>query len=53
MNISELDNTFVGSELGDIGRLRQIASKFCPEEISQEVRQVIPNSVDTLDLSDI
>ena len=53
MNISELDNTFVGSELGDIGRLRQIASKFCPEEISQEVRQVIPDSVDTLDLSDI
>ena len=53
MNISELDNTFVGSELGDIGRLRQIASKFCHEEISQEVRQVIPDSVDTLDLSDI
>ncbi len=49
----EFDNTLVGTELGDIGRLRQIASKFCPEEIRQEVRPFIPEETDELNLEDL
>ncbi len=49
----EFDNTFAGSELGDIGRLRQIASKFCPEEIADKVRPLVPDEIDTLNLSDL
>ncbi len=50
---SELDNTLVGSELGDVGRLRQIAAKFCPEEIQQQTRQIVPDEVDALNFSDL
>ena len=50
---TEFDNTFVGTELGDIGRLRQIASKFCPDEIRQEVQPFIPPGTDELNFADI
>jgi cysteine desulfurase/selenocysteine lyase len=50
---SELDNTFVGTDLGDVGRLRQIASKYCPEEIRREVRPLVPDGVDELNLDDL
>lgn len=50
---SEFDNTLVGTELGDIGRLRQIASRFCPEEIRQEVAPWIPEGTDELNLADL
>ncbi len=53
MILSELDNTFTGTELGDIGRLRQIASKYCPEEIKQEVRPLIPDGTDELNLDEL
>lgn len=49
----DLDNTLVGTELGDIGRLRQIASKFCPEEVKQEVRPLLPDGVDELNLTEL
>lgn len=50
---SIFDNTLVGTELGDIGRLRQIASKFCPEEVKQEVRPFLPEETDELNLQDL
>jgi cysteine desulfurase/selenocysteine lyase len=53
MITSEFDNNLVGTELGDIGRLRQIASKFCTEEIKSEVRPMIPDGTDELNLSDL
>ncbi len=53
MVLSELDNTFVGSELGDVGRLRQIASRLCPEEIRKEVRPLVPDEIDSLNLTDL
>ncbi len=46
-------NTLVGTELGDVGRLRQIASRLCPDEIRKEVRPLIPDEVDALDLTDL
>ena len=39
--------------LGDIGRLRQIASRLCPDEIRKEVKPYIPDEVDQLNLEDI
>lgn len=53
MIATEFDNALLGTELGDIGRLRQIASKFCPEELKQEVRPLIPEGVDELNLKDL
>jgi cysteine desulfurase/selenocysteine lyase len=53
MNLSELDNFQPSDGLGDIGRLRQIASRFCPEEIRQEVRPLVPDGVDELNLTDL
>ncbi len=54
MVLSELDNTLpTASSLGDVGRLRQIASRLCPEEIRREVRPLIPDEVDALNLSDL
>jgi cysteine desulfurase/selenocysteine lyase len=50
---TEFDNTLMGTELGDIGRLRQIASNYCPEEIRKEVRPLIPDTVDTLNLDEL
>jgi hypothetical protein len=50
---TEFDNTLVGTELGDIGRLRQIASNYCPEEIRKEVRPLIPDGVDALNLDEL
>ncbi len=47
------NNTFVNSELGDVGRLRQIASRLCPEEIRQEVKPLIPDEIDSLNLDDL
>lgn len=47
------DDTFAGSELGDIGRLRQIASKFCPEEIRSEVQPLVPPGIDELNLTEL
>ncbi len=53
MILSDFDNTAVGTELGDIGRLRQIAAKFCPEEIREEVKPIVPDGIDELNLSDL
>lgn len=39
--------------IGDIGELRRIASKYCPEELRQESRKYVPDEVDKLDLSDL
>lgn len=50
---TEFDNTLVGTELGDIGRLRQIASRFCPEEIRQEVQPFVPAGTDELNLTEL
>jgi len=33
-------------ELSDLGRLREIAGKYCPGEIKQEVSQVLPDDID-------
>lgn len=46
----DFDNMLVGTELGDIGRLRQIAQKFCPEELKREVQPQIPEDFETLNL---
>lgn len=35
----------IGSEFSDIAALREIAGKFCPEEIRQESSQVIPDDI--------
>ncbi len=51
--MTSLDNTIVGTELGDVGRLRQIASKFCPEEIKKDVQPNIPDGFDELNLTDL
>jgi cysteine desulfurase/selenocysteine lyase len=53
MILSDFDNTAVGTELGDIGRLRQIASRFCPDKIRKEVRPLIPEEVDTVNFEDL
>lgn len=50
---SQSDNTLIGTELGDIGRLRQIAAKFCPEEIREEIKTLVPDGIDELNLSDL
>lgn len=46
----DFDNTLVGTELGDIGRLRQIAQKFCPEDLKSEVQPNVPEDFDVLNL---
>lgn len=48
---NSLENLYVGTDFGDIGHLRQIASKFCPDEIRQEVAPFVPNGIDDIDLS--
>lgn len=50
---SEFDFSPVDGGLGDIGRLRQIASRLCPEEIRQEVQPMVPPGVDELNLKDL
>lgn len=50
---TEFDNILVGTELGDIGRLRQIVSKFCPEEIKKETRSYVPDGTDELNLDEL
>lgn len=50
---TEFDNTLVGTELGDIGRLRQIASKFCPDDIKTEIREFVPQGTDELNLNEL
>ncbi len=37
----------------DIGQLRQIASRFCPEELQSVSRQVVPDEVDVLNLKEL
>ena len=37
----------------DIGQLRQIASRFCPEELKSVVRQVIPDEFDAINLKQL
>ena len=49
----DFDNTLVGTELGDIGRLRQIAQRFCPEELKREVQPNVPEDFDVLNLDGI
>lgn len=53
MLLTEIETPHVPDSLGDIGQLRQIASRFCPEEIRRETREIIPDEVDHLDLDDI
>ena len=38
---------------GSIGQLRQIASRFCPEELQTVARTVIPDEADALSLKDL
>lgn len=49
----ELDNPFTGGGWEDIGRLRQIASPLCPEEVKEEVREVFPDDAEALNLSQV
>lgn len=49
----ELNHTPIGTELGDVGRLRQIASRLCPEEIREPVHSQIPEEVDGLNLDNL
>ena len=37
----------------DIGQLRQIASRFCPEELKSVARQVIPDEFDAINLKQL
>lgn len=53
MTPTNFDSSLIGNELGDIGRLRQIAAKFCPEEVKREVKAYIPDGVDELNLSEL
>ena len=46
----EFDNKLVATDLSDIGRLRQIAGKFCPEELKRDAASVIPDGIDELNL---
>jgi len=39
------DNAGIGGEWADIGRLRDIAGEFCPDEIRQVVSQAIPDDI--------
>mgnify|MGYP003289957179 CR=1 FL=1 len=39
-----------GTEAGDIGHLRQIAGRFCPDEVRQEVSQIVLDEVDAINL---
>jgi cysteine desulfurase/selenocysteine lyase len=39
------DNANIGGEWADIGRLRQIAGGFCPDEIREVVSEVIPDDI--------
>jgi len=39
------DNANIGGEWADIGRLREIAGEFCPEEVRQVVSQVVPDDI--------
>ena len=39
------DNANIGGEWADIGRLREIAGKFCPEEVRQIVSQIVPDDI--------
>jgi len=39
------DNASIGGEWADIGRLRDIAGEFCPEEVRQVVSQAIPDDI--------
>ena len=50
---SDLDNLNLSANLGDVGYLRQAVGKFCPEELRQEVSQVIPDEIDQINLDDI
>ncbi|MGN0282300.1 MAG: aminotransferase class V-fold PLP-dependent enzyme, partial [Prevotella sp.] len=49
----DFDNINVATELGDIGRLRQIAQKFCPEELKNEVQPHVPEDFDVLNLDSL
>ncbi len=53
MTPTNFNSFLIGNELGDIGRLRQIATKFCPEEVKREVKAYIPDGVDELNLSEL
>jgi len=39
------DHANIGGEWADIGRLREIAGKYCPDEVRQVVSQVIPDDI--------
>ena len=39
------ENINIVGEWADIGRLREIAGKFCPEEVRQVVSQVVPDDI--------
>lgn len=41
--MTELDNTFIGTEAADLGRLRQLAQRLCPEEARQETSTIMPD----------
>lgn len=41
--MTELDNIFIGTEAADLGRLRQMAQRLCPEEARQEASTIMPD----------
>lgn len=43
----------IENKLGDIGELRRIAARYCPEELRQEVHKYVPDEADKLDLSEL
>lgn len=50
---SAIPNIGIEVELGDVGRLRQIASHLCADEIRQDVQPLIPSETDEVNLSDL
>lgn len=43
----------IENELGDIGTLRKIAAKYCPEDLRKASHTYIPEDVDKLNLSEL
>ena len=54
MNLSALKQPWTdGTDWGDVGALRAIAARLCPDEIRREVQPYVPDEVDRLNLDDL
>lgn len=49
----DFDNTSIGGELGDIGRLRQLTSRCYSDEIQSEIRPFVSAETETLNLTEL